>query len=119
MWRAGWLHATNRPIECCPWFLRLLSALRLPALAGCTLLSIPDLTLPACACVCIHWCSLTLNVRKMFQEIDAQLYERCRQQCEEQEQHLELEQHRRRQQWEALEAAAANAVGGCSMLVQR
>ncbi|KAL4856778.1 Serine/threonine protein phosphatase 2A regulatory subunit B' eta isoform [Chlorella vulgaris] len=70
-----------------------------------------------------HWNpavhSLTLNVRKMFQEIDAQLYERCRQQCEEQEQHLELEQHRRRQQWEALEAAAANAVGGCSMLVQR
>lgn len=29
--------------------------------------------------------SLTLNVRKMFQEIDAPLYERCRLLCEEEE----------------------------------
>ena len=34
-------------------------------------------------------CSLTLNVRKMFQEIDGQLYERCRQHCEQVEQQLD------------------------------
>ena len=30
-------------------------------------------------------CSLTLNVRKMFQEMDGQLYEQCRQRYEEQQ----------------------------------
>ncbi|EFN59924.1 hypothetical protein CHLNCDRAFT_55925 [Chlorella variabilis] len=74
-----------------------------------------------------HWNpavhSLTLNVRKMFQEIDGQLYERCRQQCEEAEQQREAEQHRRRQQWEAVEAAAAAAASaggaGGGMLPRR
>ena len=47
----------------------------------------------------------------MFQEIDAQLYERCRQQCEEAEQRREAEQQRRRQQWEAIERAAAAKAG--------
>jgi serine/threonine-protein phosphatase 2A regulatory subunit B' len=65
-----------------------------------------------------HWNpavhSLTLNVRKMFQEIDAPLYERCRLQCEEEEAQREAEQQRRRRQWEAIEraAAAAAAAGG-------
>lgn len=60
-----------------------------------------------------HWNpavhSLTLNVRKMFQEIDNPLYERCRQQCEEQDAQREAEQQRRRRQWEAIERAAATA----------
>jgi serine/threonine-protein phosphatase 2A regulatory subunit B' len=63
--------------------------------------------------------SLTLNVRKMFQEIDSQLYERCRQQCEEVEQQQEAEQHRRRQQWEAVEQAARQAGGGGNGMLPR
>lgn len=65
-----------------------------------------------------HWNpavhSLTLNVRKMFQEIDAPLYERCRLLCEEEEAQREAEQQLRRRQWEAIEraAAAAAATGG-------
>ncbi len=59
-------------------------------------------------------CSLTLNVRKMFQEIDGPLYERCRQHCEEVEQQREADQHRRRQQWEAVEAAAARAAAAAA-----
>ncbi|KAL4427462.1 hypothetical protein ABPG77_000751 [Micractinium sp. CCAP 211/92] len=65
-----------------------------------------------------HWNpavhSLTLNVRKMFQEIDGPLYERCRQHCEEVEQQREADQHRRRQQWEAVEAAAARAAAAAA-----
>ncbi|KAI8471600.1 MAG: protein phosphatase 2A regulatory B subunit [Monoraphidium minutum] len=66
-----------------------------------------------------HWNSavhgLTLNVRKMFQELDEQLFEECRQQWEEQEQQQRGREEQRRRQWadvgrEATKRAAARGL---------
>ncbi|GAB4821625.1 hypothetical protein N2152v2_008671 [Parachlorella kessleri] len=62
-----------------------------------------------------HWNpavhSLTLNVRKMFQEMDAQLYEQCRQRYEEQQRQRSEQEAKRQQQWQAIECAARGANG--------
>lgn len=58
-----------------------------------------------------HWNpavhNLTLNVRKMFQEMDAELYEQCRRQWEEGQRAKEAAAEKRQRQWAAIESAAA------------
>jgi hypothetical protein len=57
-----------------------------------------------------HWNpavhGLTCNVRKMFQELDEQLYEECRQAYEKQRQQADFELDHLDKRWAALEAAA-------------
>lgn len=57
-----------------------------------------------------HWNpavhGLTCNVRKMFQEMDEQLYEECRQRFEAEEARRASLQERRRKQWQSIEASA-------------
>ncbi|KAK9795235.1 hypothetical protein WJX73_009506 [Symbiochloris irregularis] len=57
-----------------------------------------------------HWNpavhGLTCNVRKMFQEMDLQLYEECRQRFEAEEARQSVYQERRRKQWQSIEATA-------------
>lgn len=62
-----------------------------------------------------HWNpavhSLTLNVRKMFQEMDSQLYEQCKQSHEEQQKQKGEQETKRLQQWQAIESAAKGVNG--------
>eukprot|EP00887_Chlorella_sp_A99_P003032 scaffold9.g3032.t1 len=57
-----------------------------------------------------HWNpavhGLTLNVRKMFQEMDSGLYEDCRLRWEEGQKQREAELEKRQRQWQAIESAA-------------
>eukprot|EP00884_Botryococcus_braunii_P018446 jgi/Botrbrau1/5285/Bobra.0391s0006.1 len=57
-----------------------------------------------------HWNpavhGLTCNVRKMFQDMDEQLWESCRQQYQAEEGRKEANKEERKQQWARLEAAA-------------
>ncbi|KAI8466674.1 MAG: protein phosphatase 2A regulatory B subunit [Monoraphidium minutum] len=58
-----------------------------------------------------HWNpavhGLTLNVRKMFQELDEPLFEECRQQWEEEQQQQREREATRQQQWAAVGSEAA------------
>lgn len=59
-----------------------------------------------------HWNpavhNLSLNVRKMFQEMDATLYEECRRKYEETEANRSQDEARRHSQWKAIEKEAGN-----------
>jgi len=58
-----------------------------------------------------HWNpavhGLTVNVRKMFQEMDGVLYEQCRQRFEHEELDQPAQQERREREWQEIEAAAS------------
>lgn len=62
-----------------------------------------------------HWNpavhSLSLNVRKMFQEMDAPLYEECRRAYEERERERSEAERRREQKWMAIEREAGTGNG--------
>jgi len=68
-----------------------------------------------------HWNAsvhnLSLNVRKMFQEMDSKLYEECRKRYEEKEAQKIEHEARRHKQWEAIEREAVAANN--SVLVER
>ena len=61
-----------------------------------------------------HWNQaingLTANVRRMFQEMDAELFEECQRQYEEREARAGSREEQRVLTWKRLEEAAAN---GC------
>lgn len=63
-----------------------------------------------------HWNpavhNLSLNVRKMFQEMDSKLYEECRRRYEEEESHRSEIEAKRTRRWEAIEREACSAGGG-------
>lgn len=60
-----------------------------------------------------HWnpavASLSINVRRMFMEMDGTLYEKCKMQFEQQEQSKHVLEDKRSKQWEAIEIAAREA----------
>ncbi|KAI3687833.1 hypothetical protein L1987_81536 [Smallanthus sonchifolius] len=57
-----------------------------------------------------HWNpavhGLTSNIRKMFMEMDAQLFEECQRQYAEKQAHAEMAQDQRQQTWQRLEDSA-------------
>lgn len=61
-----------------------------------------------------HWNpavqSLSLNVRKMFQDMDGKLYERCRKRYEEELAAKKAQQEKREEQWKAIEQIAQKHV---------
>jgi serine/threonine-protein phosphatase 2A regulatory subunit B' len=63
-----------------------------------------------------HWntavSTLSLNVRKMFMEMDGPLYERCKAEYEAEERSREELEERRSRQWEAIEIAASAKSSG-------
>ena len=63
-----------------------------------------------------HWNpavhNLSLNVRKMFQEMDETLYGECRRRCEEEERGREEVEQRRQRQWQAIELGAGACANG-------
>lgn len=50
--------------------------------------------------------NLTLNVRKMFSEMDEELFQSCQNKFEEEEAKLRETDERRRMMWERIESAA-------------
>lgn len=70
-----------------------------------------------------HWnpavLNLTHNVRKMFKEMDENLFLTCRSQCKEEEAMLNSESEKRNEAWKQLEHTASlkPAVGNTAVLV--
>lgn len=68
-----------------------------------------------------HWNravhGLTANVRKMFQEMDAELFEECQKKYEEKEERARELEEKRELTWKKLEAVAAQAVMDDMVLV--
>lgn len=67
-----------------------------------------------------HWNQavhgLTANIRRMFLEMDMELFEECQEQYEEKEVRARELQVRRELTWKRLEAAAAQAKGDNTMI---
>ena len=64
----------------------------------------------------VHW--LTANVRKMFLEMDAELFEECQRQYLEKEARARELEEKRELTWKKLEAVAAQAVRDDMVLVK-
>lgn len=69
-----------------------------------------------------HWNqavhSLTLNARKMFLEMDQELFQECKRRFEEEEEKAKLAQERRELTWQRLEVVASKGMPSQSVMVQ-
>ncbi|KAH7445316.1 hypothetical protein KP509_01G002100 [Ceratopteris richardii] len=69
-----------------------------------------------------HWNqavhSLTLNARKMFLEMDQELFQECKRRFEEEEEKAKLAQERRELTWQRLEAVASQSMSSQTVMVQ-
>lgn len=69
-----------------------------------------------------HWNqavhSLTLNARKMFLEMDQELFQECKRRFEEEEEKAKLAQERRELTWQRLEVVASKGMPSQSVMVR-